>query len=1378
MLFNKLLRTMRKALQDSASHRSTARRRGPWRLQLEALENRLVPTTWNYTHLVQVINQSNGAYPHNGPTHLYLNFDGKDSILPYANGSVAQTTQDIEQILFMASEVYAPFNVEVSEITGKGNYDQSNTGATTIFIGYDPSNVNAKGKFARSYTPALNADFPGINKFFDHTPNSDGQDVAYVDPFSSKGVQSVSQIVSGVVHEAGHTFGLAHVRTDVDVAGNFLQDPLYPTPGTVPDVMSYTDNNLRFANQTFPTTGWNNTPSGLQLDRLNEIPKWVSLRILGIPVAGDDVVTQNSFTYLENVLGDRPAEPGFRAIHSNLLDSGVVSKYVINNDTLTAANHLSASGTIANLGDFDVNQWTATADQTIRIDVNGSNGLLPVLLVYGSDGTNSVFFNTQGVNLPVKKGVSYQFVVGGAFSQWTGDYNIQLNTLTINGDADIANENDVIRLVRDAAQPSQLDVFINNNTPVPTFQATFSTLTYINIDGKGGSNTIILDFSQGNVAPGNGIHVEGAQGFDTLQVIGPNLAKPQKQTFLVHPDELDLLGQGAIAFDQVEMLQVTGGKGDDLFDVRGTDPVTHVMLSGGAGNDTFQIDSDGGDTSTGTVKNVRSEIDIDGGGGGVDMLTVNDVSDAVATQVTIGPLSVGADATDNYFGKNGKLFYSNLRFLNVNMGSSQRDLEQENVVYVTGTSAGTDTLVNCGANGDFVFVGTGSPLGTDRSGPFGLTGGVSSKLSIYGQGAATTLEVLDSAETSPRVATLTNTTLGHGSKDTLFGPNGYVYYQTIATLGVSLGSGGNTFNVQGTRLGTITSLHTGNGNDVILVGSKVPLFTGDLSTIAGPLTVDAGGGASNLLAVSDRAAISGNKFVGITGDLISGFAGPNDDVPIWFKGQLNLEMEGSDSPNLAETYFIIDPQAAVFLSAKAGQEMINVRSTHLPVFIQAGPGDVTVNVGNANGSLDNILGPVTVSGGNGNDQLQILDQGAMGDKTYDLDTQTLSRTGAALIAFQGAWQNLTLDTSLGNDLIKVHHMPNPNLIDVFGGTLNNTLTGPNQTNAWQITGFSAGVLNNRLNFSGIENLTGGVLKDTFSMAQGASLPGKIDGGGGGNDTLGYQNWNQPVIFDLSTPMASGLGSFANIQHLIGGSASDTLHGPNLPTLWSITGQDAGQVNTLNLGVLTFSSVENLQGGTGLDAYQFGKNGQLSGSITDQGGSNTLDFSLLPNSMSVRVNLLTGTATGVGGSVSGVENVTGGGGNDILVGDALPNVLTSGNGRNIIIGGQGSDSITGGNSGDILIGGGTQYDSDPAMTALNAIMKEWASNSSYQTRRRHILGQLPGGLNGNYFLSNAVAPDDGAVDHLMGGAGMNWFWADANDITNLDILKSEKNRDQP
>jgi hypothetical protein len=57
------------------------------------------------------------------------------------------------------------------------------------------------------------------------------------------------------------------------------------------------------------------------------------------------------------------------------------------------------------------------------------------------------------------------------------------------------------------------------------------------------------------------------------------------------------------------------------------------------------------------------------------------------------------------------------------------------------------------------------------------------------------------------------------------------------------------------------------------------------------------------------------------------------------------------------------------------------------------------------------------------------------------------------------------------------------------------------------------------------------------------------------------------------------------------------------------------------------------------------------------------------------------------------------------------------------------------------------------------MKEWTrTDADDATRVGHLNGSLSGGLNGAAWLSSATVQDDGAIDHLFGGGGSDWFFA--------------------
>ena len=161
--------------------------------------------------------------------------------------------------------------------------------------------------------------------------------------------------------------------------------------------------------------------------------------------------------------------------------------------------------------------------------------------------------------------------------------------------------------------------------------------------------------------------------------------------------------------------------------------------------------------------------------------------------------------------------------------------------------------------------------------------------------------------------------------------------------------------------------------------------------------------------------------------------------------------------------------------------------------------------------------------------------------------------------------------------------------------------------------------------------------------------------------------------------------------------------------------------------------------------------------------------------------------------SGDDDIKGGSGSDIILGEAGDDNLWGGDGRDIVIGGLGADRIHGDANDDILIAGFTMYEasfatsapaafgSTTSMTleqqrvALEAILAEWTSNRNYATRRQNILGTGTGPRNnGTYFLKTSNSSmtqntvfDDAAVDRLWGDSGTDWFFANTlGDLGNV------------
>ena len=266
---------------------------------------------------------------------------------------------------------------------------------------------------------------------------------------------------------------------------------------------------------------------------------------------------------------------------------------------------------------------------------------------------------------------------------------------------------------------------------------------------------------------------------------------------------------------------------------------------------------------------------------------------------------------------------------------------------------------------------------------------------------------------------------------------------------------------------------------------------------------------------------------------------------------------------------------------------------------------------------------------------------------------------------------------------------------------------------------------------------------------------------------------------MQSSTSTSIGGFSKIQTLVGSSAAtDTLIGPNTTNAWQITGKNAGKVGTLG-----FTGIEDLVGGTGVDTFAFTSTGSvasINGGGAPTGQGDWLDYSSFAAKNPIAVNLATGSATGVNGgaagSVSGIQNVTGGAGNDSLTGNAQGNILlggggndtiSGGSGRSLLIGDAGSDTITGGADDDILVSGTTSYDANHA--ALMALLQEWQRTDETYAQRITDLKSGTGLSKPFKLASGSTVKSDTNADKLTGGAGLDWFFANLGSGGSFDMI---------
>jgi hypothetical protein len=223
--------------------------------------------------------------------------------------------------------------------------------------------------------------------------------------------------------------------------------------------------------------------------------------------------------------------------------------------------------------------------------------------------------------------------------------------------------------------------------------------------------------------------------------------------------------------------------------------------------------------------------------------------------------------------------------------------------------------------------------------------------------------------------------------------------------------------------------------------------------------------------------------------------------------------------------------------------------------------------------------------------------------------------------------------------------------------------------------------------------------------------------------------------------------------LNGGVGSNSLTGPDVASVWTINGSNAGTLNTR----VNFSSVANLVGGNAGNSFSFNKAAMLTGTIDGGADADQLNYSAYGTG--VYVNFLSGTATGTNG-ITNIEQVNGSNLDDVLVGTGADATLTEKSGDNLIIGGADGGSLLHSGSGqDIVIAGSTTYDDDQA--ALMAIENFWATNHGPLAAR---VAALTSGISGNQpgvtyqLTANSVLPPSGAGDIIDLSSKEDWlFW---------------------
>lgn len=256
----------------------------------------------------------------------------------------------------------------------------------------------------------------------------------------------------------------------------------------------------------------------------------------------------------------------------------------------------------------------------------------------------------------------------------------------------------------------------------------------------------------------------------------------------------------------------------------------------------------------------------------------------------------------------------------------------------------------------------------------------------------------------------------------------------------------------------------------------------------------------------------------------------------------------------------------------------------------------------------------------------------------------------------------TMTGGAGNDVYYVDSTSDV-VVELSGGGTDRVMTSVDYTlpdeveNLWASNSFTTTPLSLRGNALA-NSLAGGNGVDTLEGGAGADV---LDGGGG-FDVASYQHSSAGVTVNLTTGAASGGDAegdtLTNIERLTGSAFNDVLTGDSLMNIL-----DGGDGDDLLEGR---ASADTLIGGDGIDTVTYANSAFL-----------------------VYVDLAAGTGganDAHGDTLSGIENVIGSVGNDILTGNDDDNVLDGAAANDTLNGGLGDDTLIGGAGADVLNGG--------------------------------------------------------------------------------------------
>ena len=415
--------------------------------------------------------------------------------------------------------------------------------------------------------------------------------------------------------------------------------------------------------------------------------------------------------------------------------------------------------------------------------------------------------------------------------------------------------------------------------------------------------------------------------------------------------------------------------------------------------------------------------------------------------------------------------------------------------------------------------------------------------------------------------------------------------------------------------------------------------------------------------------------------------------------------------------------------------------------LSGGSGDDSLDGGSENDTLYGGSGNDTLIGGSNEDRLY----GGLGDDLLDggTDANTLYG-GAGNDTLLGGGNNDLLDGGSGDDSI----IAGTGDDSIRGGAGNDRIDAGENNDT-----IDAGSGNDLVVAGGGADLvTAGAGDDTVYGDGGAD---RVDGGSG-DDVLYGGEGDDTLLGGAGNDRLGEGGSYWSNDTYDGGDGDDTLDGSfGSDTLIGGAGNDSLSVGDDYNGDLLDGGAgdDTLTGGMGDDTLIGGDGDDVLGGggghnvLIGGDGIDTVDFGA--GSGPIAVDLSAGGVQHGGwmsDSLSGIENVRGGAGNDTLIGDAGDNQFSGGAGDDSLDGAAGNDSLEGGAGADTLIGGeGT--DTVTYTGSTSGVTVDLASGTG-----------AGGDAEGDRITGVENVTGSAHADHLTGDGGANLIDGAAGDDT--------------